>query len=267
MRYGSHINSGTPQNQPIFGKNMKKNDAGGYVFQINDWQKLSRFLILGTEGGTYYTSEKKLTLTNLQAVNACIKQDGLRVVQEIVDVSQKGRAVKNDSAIFALALVMKHGDEEARKAAYEAIPSVCRIGTHLFTLAQALRDLDKGWGRGLKRAVANWYLEGDVDKTAYQVAKYQQRDGWSNADLLRLAHPKTTNPTLNALFSWTVDGTVGENLPKIIVGVEKAKIASNDSEIISLIKEYNLPRECIPTQFLNTKQVWSALLEDRKSVV
>jgi 60 kDa SS-A/Ro ribonucleoprotein len=263
MRYGKHINPSTPQSQPIPGreKDMTKNAAGGYVFSVNRWQRLTRFLILGTEGGGYYINEQRLTFDNLTSVNACIKEDGVRVVNEIVAISEAGRAVKNDPAIFALAMVMKTGDDKARQAAYAAVPKVCRIGTHLFTLAQALSDLGKGWGRGTKRAFANWYLEKDADQAAFQAAKYQSRNGWSNADILRLAHPKTTNASLNAVFKWAVDGEVTEGLPKVIVGFEKAKKATSAKEVVSLIKEYNLPRECVPTQYLTNIEVWRVLLE------
>jgi len=264
MRYGKHITAPTPQDQPIVGREqeMGKNDAGGYGFKISPWQMLNRFLILGTEGGGYYVGERVQTLRNVVSVSNCIKEDGTRVVREIVAISNTGRAVKNDPAIFALAMVMKQGNEEARKAAYAALPIVCRIGTHLFSLAQALSDLGKGWGRGTKRAFSNWYLEKEPDRAAYQVAKYQSRNGWSNADILRLAHPKTTDPALNAVFKWAVDGEVSEALPAIIVGFEQAKKATSVEETVALIKKYNLPRECIPTQFLNTKEVWRVLLEN-----
>lgn len=262
MRYGSHISTTTSQTQVIPGReaDMTKNAAGGVGFKIDQWQLLNRFLILGTEGGTFYIKEQPLTVTNLINVKACAVADGVRVVNEAVAISNAGRAVKNDAAIFALAMVMKYGDEKARQAAYVAVPSICRIGTHLFTLAQALTDLDKGWGRGLKRAMSNWYLEKGSDQAAYQVAKYQQRNGWSNSDILRLAHPKTTNPKLNAIFKWAVDGVVGEELPEVLIGLEKAKKATTAKEVVSLIEKYMLPRECVPTEYLNTVPVWRVLL-------
>ena len=34
----------------------------------------------------------------------------------------------------------------------------------------------------------------EADDLALQVVKYQQRDGWSHGDLLRLAHPKAPEP-------------------------------------------------------------------------
>ncbi len=43
-------------------KNETINNAGGIVFRINHWKQLNRFLIIGSEGGTYYVKEKKLTI-------------------------------------------------------------------------------------------------------------------------------------------------------------------------------------------------------------
>ena len=48
----------TPQREPIAG--TVANSAGGYAFPVDDWVKLDRFLVLGTEGGSYYASERVL---------------------------------------------------------------------------------------------------------------------------------------------------------------------------------------------------------------
>jgi 60 kDa SS-A/Ro ribonucleoprotein len=268
MRYGKHLNppvkkaKSTPQSQPIPGreKEMIQNTAGGYTFTTNMWQQLDRFLILGSEGGSYYIGEDKLTINNAGSTIACIKADGVRTVARAVEISEAGRAVKNDAAIFVLALAIKHGNDLTRQAAYGSISRVCRTGTHLFTLTQALSDIGKGWGRGLKRAVGNWYLEKGADSLAFQVAKYQQRNGWSNADLLRLSHPKSEDSAINSIFKWIVDGVVSQALPRLLIGFEKAKGAKTVNEVVNLITEYNLPRECVPTQFLNEAAVWEALL-------
>jgi 60 kDa SS-A/Ro ribonucleoprotein len=74
-----------------------------------------------------------------------------------------------------------------RRAALNALPEVCRIGTHLFHFAGYVEQF-RGWGRALRRAVGEWY-ERRSTKLAYQAVKYRQRDGWTHRDLLRLAHP------------------------------------------------------------------------------
>jgi hypothetical protein len=92
----------TPQSQPIPGSTQVPNSAGGNSWQVDDWTRLDRFLILGAEGGTYYITERDLVKQNHDALVRCIEADGVRAVNRIVEISDAGRAPKNDPAIFAL---------------------------------------------------------------------------------------------------------------------------------------------------------------------
>ena len=74
----------TPQSQPLPGSAQVPNSAGGYAWAVDIWTQLDRFLILGTESGTYYVTEPQLTAENAKAVQECLKADGLRVVQRVV---------------------------------------------------------------------------------------------------------------------------------------------------------------------------------------
>lgn len=246
----------TSQSESVIGKSQVKNNAGGYVFAIDDWQRLERFLILGSEGGTYYVKEQKLTRDNAGVVERCIKADGKRTVTAIVDVSHKGRAVKNDPALFALAMCAGLGDAETRKFALHALPKVARIGTHLFHFAQYVEQF-RGWGRGLKKAVAQWYNDKLVDKLVYDLVKYQSRDGWAHRDMLRLSHPKTDDAARNNAYAWAVGKDCEHSL--YIEGYEKAKAAEKPD--VNLITDYGLTREMIPTDWLNSPEIWEALLE------
>lgn len=250
----------TPQSQPIPGTNQVRNSAGGYSFPVDCWTRLERFLILGSEGGSYYASERKLTAENAKAVQECVQADGLRAVKTIAQVSDAGRAPKNDPAIFALAVAASEGDDKTRAAALAALPTICRTGTHLFHFAQ-YTDGMRGWGRGLRKAVGAWYAGKDADALAYQAVKYQQRDRWSHRDLLRLSHPKPESEQKTALYHWITQGSAGENIPALVAAFEQAKRAETAAEVARLIREAKLPREAIPTPFLNEKCVWEALLE------
>src|SRR5262245_66548994 len=117
----------TPQSQPIPGSKQVPNSAGGYSWRVDDWARFDRFLILGAEGGTYYIAERDLVKQNHDAIVRCIKADGVRVVNRIVEISDAGRAPKNDPAIFALALVATHGDAQVKAAAFVNLSKVCRI--------------------------------------------------------------------------------------------------------------------------------------------
>jgi len=273
----------TPQSQPIPGSDQIRNSGGGYSWQVDDWQRLDRFLILGAEGGTYYIGERDLVKQNHDSIVCCIREDGVRAVKRIVEISESGRAPKNDPAIFALALVATHGKDDAKADAFANLSKVCRTGTHLFHFAEYVNAM-RGWGRGLRKAVARWYLDREPSDLALQVVKYQQRDGWSHGDLLRLAHPAPVQPKQQAILRWALTGmdgiaqvrtvkrringverestyaAVGE-LPRIIEAFEQAKHALNKAEIVKLITEFDLPREAIPTQWLNEVEVWDALLQ------
>src|SRR5262249_45641356 len=151
------------QNEAIPGSAQVPNSAGGFAWPVDDWTRLERFLILGNEGGSYYATEKALTRENAKAVERCILDDGVRTVGIIEEISEQGRAPKQDPAIFALAMAAKLGDDETRRVAYAVMPAVCRTGTHLFQFAAALQTFG-GWGRGARQAIANWYGTKDAAK-------------------------------------------------------------------------------------------------------
>lgn len=251
----------TPQSEAIPGREaeMAKNDAGGVTFVLDDWARLDRFLILGSEGGTYYASEKKLTLQNAAAISRCIIADGPRVVARIVEISDEGRAPKNDPALFALALCASAVADDTRRAALRALPKVARIGTHLFHFAEFVNG-QRGWGRALKRAVGDWYNLQPVERLISQVSKYQQRDGWSNRDLLRLSHPKTADSERKGVYDWACGRKDTPDVPHVLRDID-ALMANPDPVLaVDLIHKHELPRESIPTQLLNDPEVWAALL-------
>lgn len=262
----------TPQSEPIPGSVQVANSAGGFSFAVDDWKRAERFLVLGSEGGTFYIGEQKLTSENAEGLLRCIAADGVKLVSLIRMISEQGRAYKNDPAIFALALASAHGDERTKRAAYQALPQVCRTGTHLLHFA-AFRKQFAGSGHGFRRALSRWLLDRDANSLAYQVSKYQSRDSWAMHDILNVAHPVTTDAAKNIIFNWIVNGdnwtmdeaTFGngqfrEALAPII-GLELAKQATSEDEIVSLIEQYNLVREAIPTQWLKSPAVWEALLQ------
>jgi 60 kDa SS-A/Ro ribonucleoprotein len=248
----------TAQTQPI--PNTVPNAAGGYAFPVDDWTRLDRFLILGSEGGSYYAGEHALTRDNARAVQRAIDSDGVRAVARIVEISVAGRAPKNDPALFALALAASAADLATRRAALAALPKVARSGTHLFQFAGFVQGT-RGWGRALRRAVAAWYTGQPVDRVAYQVTKYRQRGGWSHRDLLRLAHPETADPIRTALLDFVCRGTETDALPPLMRAAAALGRAGTASEAAELIRAQNLPREAVPTEWLNDPAVWEALLE------
>jgi len=255
----------TPQSEQIPGTTQVPNSAGGFAWQLDDWARLDRFLVLGCEGGTFYVGERELTIENAKIVQRCIALDGIRTVDRIVAISEAGRAPKNDPAIFSLAMAAKLGDEPTRRAAYAALPKVCRIGTHLMHFAEFAQGFG-GWGRGMRKAVGSWFNGKPAENLAFQLAKYQARDGWSNRDLLRLAHPRAASPSHDRLFAWAVKGELPDGAaedPACALIVAMTELSKMDDVLAGakLIRERRIPRECVPTQWLTFPEVWDALLE------
>ena len=272
----------TPQTEQMLGENQVKNNAGGYVYALDMFKTLDRFLILGTEGGTYYVKEQKLTKAAAKNVVACIQADYKRTVDTIVAVSDAGRAPRNTPAEFALALAAADGRPEVRAYALAALPKVCRIPTHLYHFMQFVTDL-RGFSRGLRNGIMRWLDAMPTDKLAFEFVKYQSRDGWSGADVLRLVHPVTAYPDRNAVYRWMLGkdsgpmtvtrgkgadarvstyGGLTATRPEIINAFEAAKRAKDDpKELVRLINAHKLTREMLPTEGLQHAEVWQALLE------
>ncbi|KAJ3390959.1 60 kDa SS-A/Ro ribonucleoprotein [Lobulomyces angularis] len=210
----------TPQTEPLIGKKQVKNSAGGYCFQVTPLQRIRRWLILGSAGGTYYASEKQLTATNAKfVVDIFTETDmdmALKVIELAVDVSVNNLAAKNDTAIFALSLAIVFSKSlEVRKSAWDAIKKVCRIPTHLFALVEFNKTLRSStgnfksapWGKVPKDAIGKWYNEQDPLKLAYAVTKYKNRNNWTHVDVLRLAHVNPKDSELHGLiYKYIVKG-------------------------------------------------------------
>ena len=284
--------SETPQGLPIPGRDMVENNAGGFVFKLDEWKQLERFLILGSEGGTFYVSERKLTAENANHVLLLLKKDGLRVVSVTVEMLKSGRAPKPDTAIFVLALAASKGDDATRKAALAAVPTALKTGTHLLKFADTANGL-RGWGRGLRNAIQLWFKERGHETLALQLVKYRQREGWSMRDLLRLAKPVPADEVQGKLFGWTAKREKAEwAKAHVAPGVKAldfvwateqaaslklvAEKADNDEakailaaanvastkKLVELIVTHRLPREALPTEALNKVEVWEALLQE-----
>jgi hypothetical protein len=50
----------------------------------------------------------------------------------------------------------------------------------------------KGWGTGFRRTMAHYYLSHTGRELAFHMTKYQNREGWTHADMIRMLH---INPT------------------------------------------------------------------------
>jgi len=261
--YAQHVSTKqTNQKDKIPGTDQIENSEGGYVYQIDKWSQLQRFLILGCAGGSYYANDHKLVQENADIVLQCLKEDSARVIEVAVQISDEGRALSNDPAIFVMALALTHADVEGRRASADNLYKVCRIGTHIFTFASYIDEL-RSWGKLVRRAVSNFYLTKDFEQLLYQITKYPQRGGWSHRNVLLLAHVKSEGSQADAI-KFAAKGYSSDLEGKSSYLDAVMKVSDNsitDAQISKLIVDNKLPREVIPTEKLNSPVIWDALFQ------
>lgn len=250
----------TPQTQRTAGRSDEvSNNAGGFVFQVTDRDRLERFLILGSDGGTYYVKQDTLTKQNVGFVRGLIARDEALVLNTTVHVSDTGRAAKNSPALFVMALLLTEGVNKAATRA--ALPQVARTSTHLFEFAEYVDALG-GWGRSKRNAVAGWYESKDANNLAYQAVKYRGgRNNWTHRDLFRKSHPEGVDKSVGRfILGQDVVDSIEANEFGVIEGFKRMQRATSVNDVLAVLEAYkNLPWETIPTQFLTDPKVWKAL--------
>ncbi len=227
------------------------------------------FLILGGDPGNYRAAQFAFHADAARKVKDSLRTDGPGAVRLIEEVSESGRALSHDACLYALALASspRFADAETNAAALHALPRVARTGAHLCKFASYAGSL-RGWGRGLRSAVADWYTSKPIQELAAQILKHRHRKGWSHRDLLRLSHPKPPTPDHNALFQWAVEGELGHlATPNIangnlrqIYAFEQLKRTTDEIEMVRLVEDYRLTHDVIPPPCRKSAAVWEALL-------
>jgi 60 kDa SS-A/Ro ribonucleoprotein len=202
----------TPQTQPILGREaeMIQGRSGGYMFKAGLWQTLRRCLLIGTAQSTYYAGKQELTNEFVDVLEQAIAENPERVAAEIVYASD-GRAIKNSASIFALVLLSMGEAAEAKQAFQKIFPKVVRTASHFYEWLSYTKSV-RGFGKMVRAAGQGWLARENVKELAYQLLKYQQRQGFSHRDALRLFHVKPPTEEHNQLFQWVTQGW--ENLPK-----------------------------------------------------
>lgn len=262
--YVNTVTQPTPQSKPLPGREpeMAKNDAGGFAFVLDDWKILERFLILGSEGGAYYVKEGDLIMRNVGVLNRCIVADASRTAETIAQVSESGRAFKNNVAAFALAYMVSLGGAP-RFAAYRVMGRVLRTGRSLLEFSASLDTLGVKSTQSRRKAFARWMTDRKASDLAYQAIKYQTSGTLKFADLIRYAHPHAGDDAVkNGVLAYLRGKDVSEieGMPDIIRGWESIKASTTAKEVAGLIKQHRLTWEFVPGQWQSNKEVWEALL-------
>lgn len=251
-----------------------ENSAGGYVYEVDSATRLRRFLVLGTEGGTFYASQKDLTKANVQFLKTFASMEPAHYYSVLHDADRDNIAPRHSTILLALAVLYTHtDDQETRDEIKTKFNMFVRTGTHLFEFV-VYTTMFRAWGRGLRTLVASWYKRQAPNDLAYQVVKYRQRDGWTHRDLLRKAHPTTTEQGLKDVLGYITHGivtikdaqetgkftTVNDDvLPEVIAQFEQVKAGT-----LAPTQASALPWEALPTESLTDPKTWIALIAQNR---
>jgi hypothetical protein len=183
--------------------NQVLNNAGGYVWNLTTLEHVNRYLVLGgaKDMGNYYTQSSDVSLECALSVLKMIRNpDPAQFVQLcalLKAVSVGGRAPKQEPVLLSLAAAIVFAKNAAEKQiAFETMKECVRIPTHMFMLAGFVRDLSmskpenkgKGWGAGFRKAISHYYTSRNGRELAFHMTKYQNREGWTHADMIRMLH-------------------------------------------------------------------------------
>lgn len=234
------------------------NNAGTKVFAIGDKEKLERFLMIGTFGGTYYASEQKLTDEATATLIQMIETSPSIVLDLTAKFVREKRLLKLDTALYVLALLVTYGSQQTKNEAYKLVGPFCKTATHLFTFMSMCKDI-RGWSKGLCNAVAKWYTSKTEDQLVYQWLKYGNRAGFTHRDAIRLSHPVPVNKRQNTIFHNMVgrnDLLLDNTQFCAYTEVQKYKEHKHSTaDIIECIQSGKLTWEMVPTELLNEKPI------------
>lgn len=244
---------------------------------VSDIEFFKRFLMLGSENGTYYINNVDLTEQHVECLDRLIKDTGKH--EDILSTMETyiPKVYKKDYLIFALArCCIEKEHTELRVKAYDILHNVCFTPTMLFMFVEMYEGLhmkyhkSTGWNKLQKSFISKWYLGKTPKQLLYTITKYRQRNGWTHADVLRLAHIKVPNTVYDHIFKYITKGmeeyltknNKDDEVTEYLKDYETLKATEDPEEAIQLIKKCNFVREHIPTTLLNNADIWNELAQN-----
>jgi hypothetical protein len=179
------------------------NCSGGYVWKLSTIEHVNRYLVLGgaKDMGNYYKQADDVShecaLSVLQMIRSPDPSQFIQLCDLLKAVSLGGRAPKQEPVLLSVAAAIVFAkNAEEKGIAFETAKACIRIPTHMFMLAGFVRDLSmakptnngKGWGTGFRRTMAHYYISHTGRELAFHMTKYQNREGWTHADMIRMLH-------------------------------------------------------------------------------
>ncbi len=183
------------------------NESFVYKLSLKDY--ILRLLVLGTRENKYDQRSKNLAGEDIEYIQQQIKAGhGEKILEIVKDVYIESRAPKFDNTFMILAMLCRVDDNSLKTQSLQFLKQFRTI-SHLYSWKKIHAEIvnpisgekTKGFGRAVKRQLNEWilsYRDKPMD-LAYQITKYQEREGWSFKNILQCTHV-CTNTADNRIF-------------------------------------------------------------------
>jgi 60 kDa SS-A/Ro ribonucleoprotein len=283
----------------------KVNASFVYKLALKDY--IMRILVLGSRTNKYDQRTKKLAEEDIAYVDEQIQAGkGGEILDIVKEVYENSRAPNFNNTFLLLAMLCRAEDIQLKSQSLQVIEKFRTI-SHLYSWKNfhaiipnpESGEKSKGFGRAVKREINKWilaYRDKPLD-LAYQITKYQSREGWSFKNLLQCSHvstktgdnrglslkPKTPNPNdvppteIDLVLRYTVNGidamvdldyqlNYTSEVYTYLRAVYFVKHCSVDDkeDLIKRVYQFKLTREQVPSWCLADVDVLTALLVNKE---
>lgn len=226
---------------------------GMQVKAVDQLTELRRYLVLGVYSNFYHDQGEiikkfeSLVTDLLETRDYRMICSAIEMAQEIYDNSYY---LDLDTVLYFFVLVSQ--SRIYKQYTFAFIPKL-RNGSH-FLLFMKLLDMKRGWGRGIRASVQEWY-ERQGTGIYWQLMKYSKRWGISHKDVVFKAHPKLDAQVFNTIMG-------NADVPDLVQAVQEAQnVNTEQARVIELIRQFSLTHEMVNPVHLS-KKVWQILIEE-----
>lgn len=234
------------------------NAAGGAAYKASDEQALAQLALTGTFANAFYCSAEQ-QLTDLLVLAEKVSNEYLAQLA----VYSRLKGWMKDTPVVLLALLSTRSTSLFEKAFDQIITD----GKMLRNFVQVIRSGvvgRKSLGTVPKRKINQWLNAA----SSYQLLNANIGNNPSLGDVIRMAHPKASNPARQALFRWII-GSTNEESKALLPDNVKAfmEFNANPSDTLELpdvpflmLTEFNLNGP--QWQVIADRMTWSQLRQN-----
>jgi 60 kDa SS-A/Ro ribonucleoprotein len=193
------------------------NNAGAPAYELSSKAALAQFACTGTFSNTYYATAEG----QLEDIKKYVAKVDPEFLAKLAIYSRQSSFMKDTSA-FLLACLMVRDINLFKKVFNRVIDN----GKMLRNFVQIVRSGQvgrKSFGSAPKKVIRKW-LE---DRTDNQLFEDSIGNSPSLKDVIKMVHPKPSNPTREALYAYLIDKPLKEGsvLPELVTSFEVFKKA------------------------------------------